>query len=51
MIDAGRRVQFVDARPRHYVSRTQDIIEGATWRDPEPWRAMGGPVKLNGANN
>jgi Fe-Mn family superoxide dismutase len=26
---------MVDARPRHYVSRTQDIMEGATWRDPE----------------
>jgi Fe-Mn family superoxide dismutase len=35
MIDAGQKLQFIDARPRHYVSRTQDIIEGATWRDPE----------------
>lgn len=35
MLDAGKAVQFIDARPRHYVSRTQDIIEGATWRDPE----------------
>jgi Fe-Mn family superoxide dismutase len=35
MLDSGRPVQFIDARPRHYVSRTQDIIEGATWRDPE----------------
>jgi Fe-Mn family superoxide dismutase len=35
MLDAGRPVQFIDARPRHYVSRTQEIIEGATWRDPE----------------
>ncbi len=35
MLDAGRPVQFIDARPKHYVSRTQDIIEGATWRDPE----------------
>jgi len=35
MIDAGQKVQFIDARPKHYVSRTQDIIEGATWRDPE----------------
>ncbi len=35
MLDSGRSVQFIDARPRHYVSRTQDIIEGATWRDPE----------------
>ena len=35
MLDSGRPVQFIDARPKHYVSRTQDIIEGATWRDPE----------------
>jgi superoxide dismutase, Fe-Mn family len=35
MLDAGKPVQFIDARPKHSVSRTQDIIEGATWRDPE----------------
>jgi superoxide dismutase, Fe-Mn family len=35
MLDSGKPVQFIDARPRHYVSRTQDIIESATWRDPE----------------
>jgi Fe-Mn family superoxide dismutase len=35
MLDSGKQVQFIDARPRHYVSRTQDIIVGATWRDPD----------------
>ena len=35
MLDAGKPVQFIDARPMHYVARTQDIIEGAVWRDPE----------------
>ncbi len=35
MLDTGKPVQFIDARPRHFVSRTQDIIEGATWRDPD----------------
>jgi superoxide dismutase, Fe-Mn family len=35
MLDEGKAVQFIDARPRHFVSRTQDIVEGATWRDPE----------------
>jgi superoxide dismutase, Fe-Mn family len=35
MLDSGKPVQFIDARPKHYVSRTQDIVEGATWRDPE----------------
>jgi len=35
MLAAGKPLQFIDARPKHYVSRTQDMIEGATWRDPE----------------
>ncbi len=35
MIDAGDRVQIIDARPRFYVSRTQEIMDGAEWRDPE----------------
>jgi Fe-Mn family superoxide dismutase len=32
---SGTPVQIIDARPRHYSSRAQDIIEGAVWRDPE----------------
>ncbi len=35
MVDAGQAVQVVDTRPRHFVSRTHEIAEGATWRDPE----------------
>ncbi len=35
MLDAGERVQIIDARPRHYTTRSQDIMEGAQWRDPE----------------
>ena len=35
LLAEGKPLQFIDARPQHYVSRTQDIIEGATWRDPE----------------
>jgi len=35
MIDAGRPLQIIDARPRHFVSRQQDIMEGAQWRDPD----------------
>jgi len=31
----GERVQVVDARPRHYMSRTVDQMEGATWHDPD----------------
>ncbi|HEX7270925.1 MAG TPA: Fe-Mn family superoxide dismutase [Casimicrobiaceae bacterium] len=35
MLDSGKPLQLVDVRPRFYVSRTQDIADGATWRDPE----------------
>ncbi len=35
MMQSGKPVQFIDARPRHFVSRQGDIAEGATWRDPE----------------
>ena len=35
MLDAGERVQVVDARPGHYVSRQSDIMAGAVWRDPD----------------
>jgi Fe-Mn family superoxide dismutase len=35
MLDAGERVQIIDARPRSYISRQQDIMDGAVWRDPE----------------
>jgi len=31
----GDRVQVLDARPRHHISRTVDLMEGATWRDPD----------------
>jgi superoxide dismutase, Fe-Mn family len=35
MLDSGKPIQVIDARPRHYTTRAQDIMEGATWRDPE----------------
>jgi Fe-Mn family superoxide dismutase len=35
MLDAGKAVQFVDARPWPAVSRSPEIMQGATWRDPE----------------
>ena len=44
MIDAGQRVQFIDARPKHYVARTQDIIDGAAWRDPERVKEWAGEL-------
>ena len=35
LLDAGKPLQLIDARPRHSVSRVQEIAVGATWRDPE----------------
>jgi Fe-Mn family superoxide dismutase len=35
MLDAGKPLQLIDARPKHSVSRVQEIAVGATWRDPE----------------
>ena len=35
LMRAGRKVQLIDARPRHYTARAHDIAEGAVWRDPE----------------
>jgi Fe-Mn family superoxide dismutase len=35
MIEVGQPIQIIDTRPRHYSTRAQDIMEGATWRDPE----------------
>jgi Fe-Mn family superoxide dismutase len=34
-IAAGKPLQVIDVRPRHFVSRQQDIAEGVRWRDPE----------------
>ena len=35
MLDSGQPLQLIDVRPRFYVSRTEDIADGASWRDPE----------------
>jgi superoxide dismutase, Fe-Mn family len=35
MLDAGKPVQFIDARPWPAVSRSPEVMQGATWRDPE----------------
>jgi superoxide dismutase, Fe-Mn family len=35
MLDSGTPVQIIDARPRHYTAKAQDMMEGAIWRDPE----------------
>jgi Fe-Mn family superoxide dismutase len=35
MLDAGTKVQIIDARPKHYVTKAHDMMAAATWRDPE----------------
>ena len=35
MMKAGKPVQVIDTRPKHFVSRQGDIAEGVIWRDPE----------------
>jgi Fe-Mn family superoxide dismutase len=35
MLDAGAAVQVIDTRPRHYTTRTHEMMSGAVWRDPE----------------
>jgi Fe-Mn family superoxide dismutase len=35
MLAEGKPLQLIDTRPKHFVSRQQDIAEGVTWRDPD----------------
>jgi len=35
MMKSGTPVQIIDARPKHYTTKAQDIMDGAVWRDPE----------------
>jgi Fe-Mn family superoxide dismutase len=35
MLQSGKRVQIIDNRPRHYITKSTDIMAGAVWRDPE----------------
>ncbi len=31
----SQQIQVLDARPKHYFSRSVDMMQGATWRDPD----------------
>jgi len=35
MMASGQQVKVIDVRPRHFVSRQQEIADGIEWRDPE----------------
>jgi Fe-Mn family superoxide dismutase len=34
-LTTGAPVQVLDARPKHYFSRTSDMMRGAHWHDPD----------------
>ncbi|HEY6981888.1 Fe-Mn family superoxide dismutase [Reyranella sp.] len=35
MLETGQDLQIIDTRPRHYTTKSTEIMEGAVWRDPE----------------
>ena len=35
LLDSGEPVQLIDVRPKHYATRSHEILDGAVWRDPE----------------
>src|SRR6185295_17931864 len=35
MLAEGKPLQLIDTRPKHFVSRQQDIADGVSWRDPD----------------
>jgi len=35
MLQSGKPLTVIDVRPRHYLSRQQDIADGVPWRDPD----------------
>lgn len=35
MLDSGAQVQLIDARPRHSLARSNEIMPKAQWRDPD----------------
>ena len=44
MLDAGKAVQVIDTRPWPSVSRSQDIMQGVTWRDPDRVKEWAGEL-------
>jgi Fe-Mn family superoxide dismutase len=35
MVDSGAPIHLIDVRPKHYSTRSDEIVDGAVWRDPE----------------
>ena len=45
MIDGGQPVQMLDATPKHFVARRQEMMVGAQWRDHEKLPEWVGELK------
>jgi superoxide dismutase, Fe-Mn family len=45
LLKSGKRVQVIDVRPRHYITKATEIMDAAVWRDLE--RLEGWIAKLN----
>jgi Fe-Mn family superoxide dismutase len=45
MVDKGEPVQMVDATPKHFVARRQEMMVGAQWRDHEQVQEWIGELK------
>ena len=35
LLESGAPLHIIDVRPRHYATRSHEILDGAVWRDPE----------------
>ena len=45
MVDSGQPVQMLDATPKHFVARRQEMMVGAQWRDHEKVEEWIGELK------
>ena len=45
LMASGKPLQVIDVRPRHFVSRQQDIAADIPWRDPEQLQQWIGELK------
>jgi len=44
MLDAGKPVQVIDARPPVSIASSPDVAQGATWRDPDRVKEWAGEL-------
>ena len=44
MLDTGKPVQVIDARPPVSIASSPDVVQGATWRDPDRVKEWAGEL-------